>query len=335
MPVFAGGRLVNEMRAAALLSQSAGQRMVRTREELVFNVTRVFYAILAREKMLASLRFSHSALESHLKRVTELIDAEKAAWVDRLRTEVRLADVRQRLVAEMNTLTIQKRLLMNLMGMEATSASLTLRGELEADGAAALLPAEEGVAAAYVRRPDYLAARKELEAQAHRVDVARGVQSPVVGLFAAYGGRWAVNPGQTPSGTHDAEDVGRVGIGVELPLYQGGRIRARIHEERAKLAAAQERLRKLEQQIRLEVETAFLNHESASERIRMLKKSVEQAKESLRIEQQKYELGKGKIVDVLDAQAALLEAETNYYQALADRHVAQAQIRLATGDSTP
>jgi len=35
-------------------------------------------------------------------------------------------------------------------------------------------------------------------------------------------------------------------------------------------------------------------------------KSIEQAKESLRIESLKYELGKGSITDVLDAQAALL-----------------------------
>ncbi len=37
-------------------------------------------------------------------------------------------------------------------------------------------------------------------------------------------------------------------------------------------------------------------------------------------------------MDVLDAQAALLEAETNYYRALADVQVARAQIDLAVGE---
>ncbi len=105
-----------------------------------------------------------------------------------------------------------------------------------------------------------------------------------------------------------------------------------MREERAKLAAARERLRQLELRIRLEVETALLNFGSATERVQTLRKSVEQAEESLRIERQKYELGKGASVDVLDAQAALLEAETNYYRALADVQVARAQIDLAVGE---
>jgi outer membrane protein TolC len=120
---------------------------------------------------------------------------------------------------------------------------------------------------------------------------------------------------------------------VELPIFEGGRIQARIREERAKLAAAQERFRKLELQVRLEVETAQLNMTSAFERVQTTEKTIEQARESLRIEREKYELGKGAIMDVLDAQSALLDAETNYYRALADFNVARAQLQLATGGS--
>ncbi|MDK2972971.1 MAG: outer membrane protein [Candidatus Sumerlaeota bacterium] len=339
MPLFAGGRLINEARAAKLLSQAAQHRLGRTREELVFNVTSVFYSILAQEQLIESLVFSREALDSHLKRINDLIGAQKAAKVDRLRTEVRLADVQQKIVAERNTLAIQKQLLANLMGVEETSRSLMLQGTLD-ESTTRSLSQEEGVAVALTNRPDYLAARRELEAQAKRVDVARGAYSPTVGLFGAYGGRWASDSteqwdagGQVLSGSN-SEDAGRVGIGIEIPLFQGGRIRARVKEEHAKLAAAQERLHKLELQIRLEVETAILNFSSASERVQMLRKSVEQAEESLRIERQKYELGKGAIVDVLDAQAALLEAETNYYRALAEVHIARAQIELATGETT-
>ncbi|RLB14308.1 MAG: TolC family protein, partial [Deltaproteobacteria bacterium] len=52
----------------------------------------------------------------------------------------------------------------------------------------------------------------------------------------------------------------------------------------------------------------------------------------LRIEQEKYQLGKGSIIDVLDAQSALLNAQTNYYRSLADYRTARAQLRLAVGE---
>lgn len=63
-----------------------------------------------------------------------------------------------------------------------------------------------------------------------------------------------------------------------------------------------------------------------------MQKSIEQAQESLRIEREKYELGKGSITDVLDAQAALLEAQMVYYHALVDYSSAVAQWRLAIGE---
>lgn len=336
VPLFTGGKLINEERASKLLSQAAEQRLGRTREELVFNVTSVFYGILAQQKFIDSLAFSRETLTSHLKRVNDLIAAQKAAKVDRLRTEVRLADVQQKIVRETNTLAIQKRLLANLMGVESPNATLGIQGALD-EVTTVSLTIEEGVSTAFSHRPDYLAAHKELEAQAKRVDVARAGHSPTVSLFGSYGGRWAADPttqrdaeGSVLSGDN-SEDVGSVGIGIEIPLFQGGRIAARVKEERAKLAAAQERFNKLELQIRLEVETAILNFGSASERAQTLRKSVEQAEESLRIERQKYDLGKGAIVDVLDAQSALLEAQTNYYGALADVHVARAQIDLSMG----
>jgi outer membrane protein TolC len=331
MPLFTGGKLLNEMRATDLLQQSAEHRMIRTREELVFTVSSVFFGTLAQERLVKSLEFSKEALQAHLKRVNDLIAAQKAAKVDRMRTEVRLSDVEQKLVREKNALAIQHRLMANLMGVEEPATSLRLVGALER-----MMPDLQSLAdcvsAAFARRSDYQAARKELEAQARRVDVARAGHSPTVSLLGSYGERWATNPTKEPLGAKDTEDVGRISIGVELPLFESGRTQARVREERAKLAASQERFRKFELQIRLEIETALSNVKSAFERVQTTEKTIEQARETLRIEREKYELGRGAIADVLDAQAALLEVETNLYRALADFNTAQAQVQLAMGE---
>ncbi|MBE7557747.1 TolC family protein [bacterium] len=330
VPLYTGGRLINEARAAELLSQSARHRMARTRDELIFNVRSIFYGILAQERLIESLRFSREALTGHLSRINALIEAQKAARVDSLRTEVRLADVEQKRVREENTLAVQHRVLANLMGIEAAGGGFTIEGEL--DAATTPAPAlEAALTTALANRPDYLAARRELEAQARRVDIARAGHAPTVSLFGSYGGRWAAGESERPAGSDDSEDVGQIGVGVEIPLYSGGRIQARVNEERARLGAAQQRLRKLQLQVRLDVETALANLASAQERARTLSTSIDQARESLRIEEEKYAVGKGAIVDVLDAQAALLESQTSYYQALADLSVARAQVELAMG----
>lgn len=329
LPLFTGGRISREARAAELLQLAAEQRLSRTREELVFNVSSVFYGILAQRRVIESLEFSRTTLQGHLTRVQELIAARKAAKVDQLRTEVRVADLAQRLARETNVLAIQTRVLANLLGLDG-QADVDPAGTLEM--ASVSIPAtDQAMAGALGSRPDYLAARAALEAQAQAVDAARAGHWPTVALQGAYGGRWAADPTDKPSGVDRADDVGRVGVVVDVPIFDGGRIGAKVREQRCKLSAARERLRRLELQVRLDVEAAALNIASASERVAATDKAIEQARESLRIEREKYDLGKGSITDVLDAQSALLDSQTTYYRALADHNVAWAQLRLAMG----
>ncbi len=334
LPLFTGGRLINQVKAAELLHQATVQRLARSRQELTFNVTSVFFNILAQQKVLESLEFSRRVLEENVRRVDALIAAQKAARVDRLRTEVRLADVQQRWVRESNVMAIQYRVFANLLGLGgAPNDPPAIQGELVPEPQAEIPDCSTALALARSRRGDFLAAQSALEAQARNVDAARAGHLPTVSLVGSYGKRWALGETTGPprGGGDDSEDVGRIGVVIELPLFEGGRTEARIREQLARLAAEQNRLHKLELQICLDTETALLNIQSARERIDATRKAVEQARESLRIEGLKYDAGKGAILDVLDAERALLDSQTNYYRAVTDFHTALAQLRLATG----
>lgn len=54
LPLFTGGRLVNQVKAAGLLHQSAKHQLARSRKELVFNVSSVFFNILAQRHVIKS-----------------------------------------------------------------------------------------------------------------------------------------------------------------------------------------------------------------------------------------------------------------------------------------
>jgi len=339
MPLFTGGQITNRIKASELLMAAAEHRLVRTREELVFNVTSVFDAILAQEKVIDSLQFSIDVLKQQVARIKDLISVQKGTKVDLLRTEVRLANVEQRLLQEKNTLLIQQRVLDNLMGVKERERPILIEGQL------ILLPldinTEEILPRALSRREDYLATKSEVEAQERRVETAQGGRWPILSLKGSYGWRYASSPIPIPPkiepdarGMDNPHAVGSLGLFVDIPLFQGGQIDAQIREEQAKLETQRERLRKLALQIRLEVETAAANVNSIRQRIITTEKSVEQAKESFDIEKEKYELGKSTITDVLDVQGALLEVQSIYYRALADHETAKAQLRLATGEKS-
>jgi outer membrane protein TolC len=337
MPLFTGGQITNRIKASELLQAASENRLARTREELVFNVTSVFDAVLGQQKVIESLQFSIEVLQQQIGRIKDLISVQKGTKVDLLRTEVRLANLEQRLLQEKNTLLIQQRVLANLMGLKDSEGPMNIEGQLN------FIPLKvdpEGLfPGVYKTREDYLAAKSELDAQERRVEIARGGRWPNLSLRGSYG--WLYAPAAIPtrisssaSGMDNPHNVGAVGLFVDIPLFEGGQVAARIRDELARLEVQRERLRKTELQIRLEVETASANVNSIRQRIIATEKSIEQAKESLDIEREKYELGKSTITDVLDVQGALLEAQSTYYRALADYEAAKAQLRLATGEKS-
>ena len=331
VPLFTGGRITSDIRAAELLTRAAQHQLARSREELVFNVTSLYFGVLSQDHVIESLRFSQEALERHLVRVEHQIEAEKAAEVDRLRTQVRLANIDQQIVAEQNVRAVQYEAMANLMGLSPDHATIEVVGDLQAEPLSMTDPSL-AVREALAQRADFLAAQAALEAQAKAVDAARAAQWPSIFGQASYGERWVLDPSEQPSGTDRSDDVGAVGVVGELPLFQGGQIKAQIRRERAGLSAARQRLRSLALQIQLDVKTALLNIQSSYQQVQATKTAIEQATESLRIEREKYELGKGSITDVLDAQSSLLFTQTSYYRALSGYNVALAQYRLAVGE---
>ena len=121
-------------------------------------------------------------------------------------------------------------------------------------------------------------------------------------------------------------------LSLDLPIFRFGRTRAAVRSAQAQWEAAQRREESLWSRIRLEVESALLKIEADLVRAETTAKAVAQAQEALRIEEEKYALGKGTLTDLLDAQAALLEAQTQDHETWVAGNIAVAELHLAMGD---
>ena len=102
-------------------------------------------------------------------------------------TEVRIADLDQRLVREKSLLEIQRRLLTTLMGIGMDGGPVDVQGGLGLGGPAPDL--DGSLAMAFAERGDYRAARASLDAQALKIRAARGALWPKVTLDGAIGMR--------------------------------------------------------------------------------------------------------------------------------------------------
>lgn len=334
LPLYTGGRVSNEKQAARFNIASAAHASDRIKEQLAFHVTATFYALLAQEQVLRSLESGVQAMDEQQRAIEALVNAEKAAKVDALRATVRRSELYERLVRERNQRHVTQRAWAALLGLEDAAAP-------EADGQLALqeVPAcpDAGVCMekALRQRADYLAAQAAVSSAQASVRSARAGYRPTLTAQASYGARWMLSPTDQPAGTDDQEVLGRVGVVAEVPLFDGRLTSARVAEQTARLQGAIERQRKLELQIRFEVESALSETASALERVAVSEQSIHQAAESFRIVKEKYDLGKGTLTDLLDAQTALIVSETSHARALADLATADARRKLAVGELVP
>ena len=326
VPIYTGGKLRNKHEASIKAIEYVKYQFIRSKRELVYNVSLLFYSILGQKKVIESMSFSRKALIEHRNIVKDLLLAQKTAKVDLLRTEVRIADIEQHILHEKNVLNTKRFMLTNLMGLDSHDHSFKISGQLTLSNKKI---SNLDYSTLFYKRQDYRSLNSKIKIQRKLLRIAKKGRSPDVYLQATYGKNWSL---EKPIGnSSESEDFGQIGVTMSFPVFDGGRINANKRLEYNRLKSLEEDLRKLRLQIKLELEIANSNIESTHARVNVTQKSTEQAKESLRIEREKYNLGKGVVVDVLDAQSALLDVQKSYYRALADYNTALEQFKLAKG----
>lgn len=330
VPLYTGGRISSEVVASDLLQWAAQGDLARTQDVVAFNVTSLFYSMLAQHEVVRSVESGLTAMTEQRRTIQNLVDAQKAARVDVLRAEVRVAELKDQRTQELNTLTILRSSLAAVLGID-DGRVLTVAGELELPMMPDCSDGDGCVAMAIKHREDYTAARQRVQARSEKMNASKSKYRPSLSLEAGYGLRAVNDVDDNTSDDDESGDQSHVGLIAEWPLFSGGGNTAKVREQAALYYAEQQRERKLRLRIRSEVETALAGVTFAAERVETMTASVTQARESFRIIKEKYELGKGAMVDVLNAQAALVSAETALARAKADLVIQDAQRKLAVG----
>lgn len=323
LPIFKGGRLYRAVVVAELKKAIAEDNFVTSKQDIVFNLTSVFYKIAELEKLLVATDGNVKQLEAHKRDVELLFKTGAVAYLDFLKTEVQLAyAIEQRLMVN-NNLKSAYELLKSLMGMDDMESHIEI---VYHESAPLTLPTlEENVARALDQRPEYRAVAKKKKIYEERVKIAQGKRLPDVYVAGEYGGK--------AGDVLAFKENWFFGARLSIPVFDGGLISAEVNRERTELQKVVEEERLLKLGITREVRDAYLNISSARERTEVAKKTIDSAKENVRIERLKYQTGAGTNTDYLDAQTDLLRTEADYFRAYFDEEVARASLRKAIGEA--
>jgi outer membrane protein TolC len=104
-----------------------------------------------------------------------------------------------------------------------------------------------------------------------------------------------------------------------------------VKEKLSRLSQAKYAKENILDNIELEVKQAFLRTKESEKNITTIEKAIEQAKENLRITEERYKEQVSTTTDVLVAQTLFTETMTNYYNALYDFKIAKSVLYRAIG----
>lgn len=195
----------------------------------------------------------------------------------------------------------------------------------------------------YKSRPDYqvLEANQRLQELNVRNQYARLM--PSISAFANLGyTTQSPNVGgifKTNSGIEDANGVGpdkwygysMFGVSLNIPIFTGLQQTYKIQQEKLSLQKINNSFIELKSGIDLDVTKSTLQFENAVRTLTSQQQNMDLADRVARITKIKYEQGVGSNLEVVDAEDALRQAQTNYYGALFDAMIAKVDLDKAYG----
>jgi NodT family efflux transporter outer membrane factor (OMF) lipoprotein len=152
------------------------------------------------------------------------------------------------------------------------------------------------------RRPDITAARMRAEASAQKIKQARAAFYPNVNL-AAFIGVQSLNLDMLMK---SGSSTGSVGPAVSLPIFNGGRLRGQLRGAEAEHAEAVANYDRTVIQALQEVADAAVSQRALQPQIVRTGDAVDAARESWRIQNNRYEGGLATYLEVLNAEDYLL-----------------------------
>jgi outer membrane protein len=324
--LFDSGQTAFHQRSAKRLVTAADFETEQARQDLILEVVRAYYGVLVLKENAKAADEAVKTAGSSAQRMETMHKAGLLVDSDLLSAKVFVSQMKDRQIRAQNDLAVAEMQLAREMEMTLDtpaepSATLTEPG----------MPAktiEEWAHIALEHRPGLRAAQLQETAMGDETKAAKAEFGPKIGLFGS--AERDAMPLGGPSGTNWT-----AGARLEFNVFAGGAQKARLAEAAANASKAKHNVEWFRSGVQLEVRKAYLDGNAAAQRAASARDAAEQAKESLRIVQNRYEAGLTTVTELLRAQAAQLDATTGYLAALQDWQVARAQLERAAGLLTP
>jgi len=311
----------NNTRAGSENIRAAEFNYQDARETVVLVVANLYLESLAAQARVESAQAQFATADAIYKQSVDLKNSGVAAGIDVLRAQVQLGARRQRLLATANDLQKQYLNLGRAIGLPP-GQQFTLTDHMP-QAPAQTVSLEQAIADAYNNRADY----KRSQSLVRSADIARKAAAAQALPLLRFDGDYGVI-GSGPSNSHGTFDAA---IALQIPIFQGGRVRGEVHQAQALLNQRRAESDDLRGRIDAQVRAAYLDVQSAAQQLEVARTTVDLANQELAQARDRFVAGVSGSLEVTQAQEAVASANDDFINSLYSFNLSQASLARAAG----
>lgn len=326
-PIYMGGGIIAANRMAKIGEEMAANNIEATTQSTLHSIDQAYWLVVSvhHKKLLA---------ESYLEVVKKLDnDVQKmiaegvATRADGLKVAVKVNEAEMSLTQAENGLALSKMLLCQLCGLPVEN-DVHLEDEESTDLVATANVENTDNSVAMENRPELKLLDNALDLSRQSTKLVRAAFLPQVILT---GGYMASNPNLFNGFERKLSGVWNVGVVVRVPLWNWMEGTYKVRASKIASSIVQLERDEISEKIELQVSQCKFKVNEANRRLSLARKNVENAEENLRCANVGFKEGVLQTTDVMAAQTAWLQAQSQKIDAEIDVRLSQVNLKKALG----
>lgn len=326
-PIYMGGGIIAANRMAKIGEEMAANNIEATTQSTLHSIDQAYWLVV-------SVHHKKQLAESYLEVVKKLDnDVQKmiaegvATRADGLKVAVKVNEAEMSLTQAENGLALSKMLLSQLCGLPVEN-DVHLEDEESADLVATTNVENTDNSVAMENRPELKLLDNALDLSRQSTKLVRAAFLPQVILT---GGYMASNPNLFNGFERKLSGVWNVGVVVRVPLWNWMEGTYKVRASKIASSIVQLERDEISEKIELQVSQCKFKVNEANRRLSLARKNVENAEENLRCANVGFKEGVLQTTDVMAAQTAWLQAQSQKIDAEIDVRLSQVNLKKALG----
>ena len=316
-PVFAGGQIINGNKLAKVGEEVSRLQLQLSENEVEKIAEQHFWQLASLQEKMKTIEAVEALLNDIHKDVDVAVKAGLVMRNDLLQVELRQNDIASQKLKLQNGITLVKMLLSQYCGLNDTAFVISYQTDV-----ASSLISRQDHSQAVLGTTEYQLLGKQVEATNLQKKMAIGQNLPSVAVGAGYNYHNLLDNNHT---------FGMVYATVSVPITDWWGGSHAIKRKKIEHKKAQEQLIDNVELLKIRMQNAWNGVEESYQQLQLAQRSIEQAKENLRLNRNYYQAGTSRMSDLLEAQLLYQQSCDKHTDAFADYQNKLLEYRQAIG----